>query len=258
MAERTRSLRIAAGVLILIAVVSYLGFSLAEAVRAVGNHFRSIVSSFVSSTTEWMICGAALTLTAIFAFAKKFIGSGVAMCVAAGYWLYMIVRQLLFGASVFGIMNLAFSFLLLASSVLAAVGFFRRRKSSRTLFVIAAVLTLLAVAAAMIFMLGFAADIFGLPRDMFLDSVKLGVISYIPDYLPTIIAWILLAAYFGAQQESAPGPRRGRAPQNAPQYAPQYGRQYPPQYTPQSHAAQGYAPPQAPARPGGNYPEPRQ
>ena len=217
MEGRKRSLRITAGVLILIAVAAYVIFGIADAIRTVGTNFRSIVSTFFRQNTEWMLlCGAAMLLVAIFVFARKFVVAGAAMCAASAYWLYMIVRSLLFGGSVFTILNMAFGTLLLAASVLAAVGFFRRRKSSRALFVISGALTLLAVAGAMTFLLGFAADILGLPRDKFLEIISLAVIGYIPEYLPTIIAWFLLAGYFGAQEEPARAVQRGYAPQQNP------------------------------------------
>lgn len=259
MSDNRKALRIIAGILIIFAVISYLCFSFAEAVRAGEGHVRSTLSYFISSTLVWMFCGAALTLGAIFVFAKKPVGSGVAMCVAVTYWLYMIVRQLLFEYSVFTFMNLAFYTLCAVASALAAVGFFLRGKRSVAPFVIAGVLTLLAAAGGMIFLYFFAADLVGIPEDAFRELASASIFSYLPNHLPIVAACFLLASYFGAQKDRVRAPAAPQYPPAAA-YTPPQGYAPPQQYVqqPQGYVTPQYVQPQqSPAEPGRGGPEGR-
>lgn len=227
MIETKKTLRILAGVFLLVIALFSLGSML---ITYFGGHQAGRVNFFLAYWSV-LLSFVLAVLVAVFVFTRCFVGAGVAECVFALYALYSVIAGFITVLSPqlssylpkgYLVMSLAASLLSLGLNVLLVIGFFKHNRSAKPLFIVAGIL---ACAASLV---GVAQTValplmegFNMPTATILATAAGGLLSGGISLLP----WLFLAIYFGAQQpnsaETTPPAWSYDAPQQWSEPAPQ-------------------------------------
>ncbi len=270
MPENKSSLRLAAGILLLISCLLNIGSLLTTLISPA---VRYSLGQFFALYWQSLLSFLLVLLVGVFVLARQFTGAGIAECGLALLWLLNLIGRIRnfhnfpgYYPTAYIIMLLLAAFLSLAVGAAAALGFFLKGKRSKPLFFCAAGV-------------GFLNSVLGYVRDYvvlqnalnaFYQGGGTPVWSRLLVLLFTLfgaafpfLAWLFLGIYFGDQGERTFQPGYPPVP---PRYSPQGGypsyqnQGYPPQqggypnyqnqgYPPQqggypNYQNQAYAPPQ--------------
>ena len=204
MIETKKSLRIAAGIILLVLAVYGLGSNIAAYFMG---HLQGRVSFF---TTYWnvLLTAALVVLTAVFILTRNYVGAGVVSCVRTALLLYSFIISVVSLASarmssvpkLYLVLTMLSSLLSLAGVALLIPGFFKHNRSAKPFFLIAGCLILASslISGIQPTVLPIL-DGFG-PTAERVGFFVGGIIGALLAVSVSLLPWIFLAIFFGAQQ----------------------------------------------------------